>query len=51
MPAPVSPAVIPTPSATPATCGSVRAMPNRAPEAVSRITLGPGVKRPAKTNR
>ncbi len=36
--------MIPTPGATPATCGSVARKPKRAPEAVSRITFGPGVK-------
>jgi hypothetical protein len=48
---PVSPAVIPTPSATPRICGTLARKPNRAPDVVRRMTFGPGVKSPRKTKR
>ncbi len=51
IPKAVSPAVIPTPTATPAICGKVGRTPNRAPEAVSKMTFGPGENSPAKTKR
>ena len=37
------------PAATPRTWGIVARKPNRAPEAVSRMTFGPGENSPAKT--
>jgi hypothetical protein len=51
MPRPVRPAVIPTPSATPAMWGRVARNPNRAPDVVRRITFGPGEKSPRKTKQ
>ena len=41
---------MPVPTGTPNKCGKVARNPNRAPEAVSITTLGPGENSPAKTN-
>ncbi len=42
-------AMIPVPTGTPSRCGKVARNPNRAPDAVSITTFGPGENSPAKT--